>query len=741
MVNSPPSNGHAPHFGNGSFAQPGFHAPGSPHRADSSNQNNAWGMLLLGLRAFRRWWKVILPVSLVLGALAGFYVWFTFTPKYRASAWLRISEKDPFVVDQSGGQSSRMFVATQAQLIRSPLVLEQVLAKSDIARFERIQEHVAPLAYLMNGLKVKASAASEIFIISFDGEKPENAAKIVNATVEAYFKMHDQDESARMQRVIELLEEERARRRVAIEQRRERVRDMRIKQFGDDEDPHLLSDEETLKIDFGKLTSDITRREIQKELMQANYQAFKERVENQEVDVEEAFLEGRVEKNEKIARLRQESKQLRAMMTRILETSRKGEQDPTYIDLEQQFEQTNRALNDQVDRVREQAREEKIDEVRKNQQDDLLGMERRMAEIDMEINLLRDRFFQQKEDVREASGNTMNLKFEVADLHREEAIYQAISTRIMRLRTEMRAPARVELLKPATEPKLPSEQLSIRKIAIFSLVAAMVPFFLAFLWEQVVKRVDGPQQLWQADLTVVGEIAKLPVSSRLSGFGSSEQIGRDVSLFEESIDSLRTSLVLSDYSAASRVMVVTSAVSGEGKTSVASQLAVSLARSTGEPTLLIDADMRSPDIHNVFDVPNEPGLAQVLGREATLDEAVVTSWSNYVHLLPAGLLKASPHKLLGDGALRTLMADLRSRYRHVIIDTSPILSASESLVLAKSADATLLCAMRDVSRVDQVQKAYERLVNTGARPLGTVLNGVPTNRYAYLYGVYAYPRD
>jgi tyrosine-protein kinase Etk/Wzc len=156
---------------------------------------------------------------------------------------------------------------------------------------------------------------------------------------------------------------------------------------------------------------------------------------------------------------------------------------------------------------------------------------------------------------------------------------------------------------------------------------------------------------------------------------------------------------------------------------------------------LIDADMRSPDIHNVFDIPNEPGLAQVLGHECSAKDAIVTTWSNYVHILPAGVLKASPHKLLGDSGLKAFLSEVRSTYRHIIIDTSPILSASESLVLAKAADGTLLCAMREVSRIDQVQRAYERLVNTGARPLGTVLNGVPTGRYAYLYGIYAYPRE
>jgi tyrosine-protein kinase Etk/Wzc len=74
----------------------------------------------------------------------------------------------------------------------------------------------------------------------------------------------------------------------------------------------------------------------------------------------------------------------------------------------------------------------------------------------------------------------------------------------------------------------------------------------------------------------------------------------------------------------------------------------------------------------------------------------------------------------------------------VIIDCPPVLAASESLVLAAMADATLVCVLRDVSRIDQIKKAYGRLLLSGAKPLGLVLNGVPTKSYAYHYGSYAY---
>jgi Mrp family chromosome partitioning ATPase len=96
--------------------------------------------------------------------------------------------------------------------------------------------------------------------------------------------------------------------------------------------------------------------------------------------------------------------------------------------------------------------------------------------------------------------------------------------------------------------------------------------------------------------------------------------------------------------------------------------------------------------------------------------------------------------VFGNGALGSVLDQLRREYRHIIIDTPPVLPAAEAIVLAKASDACLLCVMRDVSRIDQVKKAYDRLTAAGARVAGGVFSGVPTAKYAYLYGDYQGPR-
>jgi capsular exopolysaccharide synthesis family protein len=263
---------------------------------------------------------------------------------------------------------------------------------------------------------------------------------------------------------------------------------------------------------------------------------------------------------------------------------------------------------------------------------------------------------------------------------------------------------------------------------------------LVVAWERLTRRIGDSDQLsCESALSIVGEIAQLPTRPLVSsGQSTRRRVRRDLGLFQESIDSLRTCLLLSDQTRAMRVFSVTSAVSGEGKTSLASQLAVSIARSTGKNVLLIDGDMRSPDLHSIFQARMEPGLAELLAGNCQLDEAIQSDVAGGVHIIAAGQLATNPHKLVGRGDLDRVLDEVRRRYEYTVIDTPPILCASESLVISRAADGTLLCALRDVSRSRQVRMASDRLITAGANVVGAVLSGTPHGRYASLYGNYEY---
>jgi capsular exopolysaccharide synthesis family protein len=266
------------------------------------------------------------------------------------------------------------------------------------------------------------------------------------------------------------------------------------------------------------------------------------------------------------------------------------------------------------------------------------------------------------------------------------------------------------------------------------------PFVLALLWDLRGRRITTAEELEeQTNAPIVGEIATLPFGAGRSRYFGRKRAGRHVRLFEESVESLRIGLVLTKSLRDAQVLVVTSAATQEGKTTLAAQLAISMARATEDGlTLLVDGDMRAPDIHEIFEVENNEGLADVLGRDCSLADAVVTTWDERLHLLPAGQLKGNPHKLVNTPVVNNLLDEARAKYRYIIIDTAPVLAAGESVEIASVADATLVCTRRDVSRQDQVRKAYTRLSAGGANVVGCVFSGIPLSRYKYRYGGYGY---
>jgi len=344
---------------------------------------------------------------------------------------------------------------------------------------------------------------------------------------------------------------------------------------------------------------------------------------------------------------------------------------------------------------------------------------------------------------RALGGDTAELEFARSDLEIAEKATEVIEQRLTALTIERGERDQVQIPQMAEASAVP---VGVERRLALSLLGALaglcLPFGLAVLWERSARRVTNAEQLEEhSSLGFIGEVARMPVRRSVLGESPSKSVGQSLGVFEESIDTLRTCLILSEPLKDMKVLAVTSGGSREGKTSVAVQLAVSIARASGQPTLLVDGDMRSPDLHSLLETPLEPGLGDVLARKCGLNEAIVHGWGEHLDFLPAGRAQISPHKLLGNGVVGQLFEEIRGAYRYVIVDTPPVLAAGEALILASAADATLICTMRDRSRLDQVRKTQERLLAAGARPVGIVLNGVPVRRYLYRYGHYGYATE
>jgi capsular exopolysaccharide synthesis family protein len=208
----------------------------------------------------------------------------------------------------------------------------------------------------------------------------------------------------------------------------------------------------------------------------------------------------------------------------------------------------------------------------------------------------------------------------------------------------------------------------------------------------------------------------------LNGRGRAARNGLLHGMLSESIDSVRTTLLHSASADATRVVMVTSAVDQEGKTTVASQLAASLAR-CGRRTLLIDGDVRHPTAHELFDTPLDPGFCEVLRGEADVEDAIRPTRAPGLWVMSAGRCDVDAIQALAKDAVGGVFESIRPDFDFIVVDSAPVLTLSDSLSLGQHVDAAIISVLRDVSQTPKVYQASELLKSVGVSVLGAVVNG------------------
>jgi len=210
----------------------------------------------------------------------------------------------------------------------------------------------------------------------------------------------------------------------------------------------------------------------------------------------------------------------------------------------------------------------------------------------------------------------------------------------------------------------------------------------------------------------------------------------------EAYRSLRTALLLSSAHQL-RVIALTSAHSGEGKTATAANLAVVMAQ-LGRQVLLIDADLRKPRLHRVFHLSNREGLVHCLTGGESLEQLIQPTGVNGLFLLPSGTIPPNPSELLASDRMRELLEVAQRRFDLVIVDTPPLLAVTDASVLGSVVDGVVLCLHAGRVQRGEAQASADRLRVAGARVLGTVLNryvagkGGDDKHYYYYYQYHAY---
>ena len=719
---------------------------------------------------FRRCWAWALPIGLVLAAIAAVVVLQMFVPTYRATHIIEANEE--YLLFKGVHPVNRNLARTEKLLILNPLVLDPVLANPDLRSAPSLSDPETAESNLKKALSFSSSGSEARLAVSYQDTTPEAAVEVCNAVVASYMKFRAAHDSKRVRNLETWLTPEIARWEQEVENDLKVVKDLRVQtngyttgnQASQLENNSRYTRAAELRSKIGDLVVAISIAEAGLAAQrQGGSSAFNEappvlvdpEIRVKRVEPTDFEITSQVKNDPAVAEVRHRIQRYEGLVRAIEDQDRVGLKRKDY----QRFKQLAAKAKLELEKVEATSRVEtkkKLIELhedryqkalavaiaedeaaRRGYEQRRIGMqakefaaeENKLKSLQGELEVLKPLYEEERARLEQYGGATAELDFAEGELAVATTILHKLRDRSAQIRTERRPEGAVRSLAEATLPRAAVEDLPYKQVFMVSGLAMLVPFLLGLLIEIRHRRITDSSMCDKSGLSVIGEIAQLPSGPRSTK-------GRRV--FEESIDTLRSSLFLSIDTKDTRSIAVVSSMSGEGKSSVSSQLAISIAKATGETVLLVDADLRCPDQHEIFGLDLGPGLSAVLSEAVELTDAIDKSLGDFVHVIPAGKLTSSPHRLITPQRMQAFIDLALKEYAYVVVDTAPVLSAGESLAVASSVDASLLCVMRDLSRVDSVTRTTRRLEAAGATIAGTVFSGVTARQYAYRYGNYHY---
>ncbi len=349
---------------------------------------------------------------------------------------------------------------------------------------------------------------------------------------------------------------------------------------------------------------------------------------------------------------------------------------------------------------------------------------------------LREMLEQTKFDTARLNEKSIQLRILKRKVETNKYLYDALVKRMEEKGlTEKTQLVNVWVIEKAKLPEMPLPQGKKRNVLLAVILGLFGGVGLAFFFEYLDNTAKSPEDIEDRfDVPVIGTINKFKDKEQTLVDKVMEQEG---SIISEDFRTLRTSILLSAADHPPRSLLVTSMGTREGKSSVSSGLAVSMARN-GLRVLLIDADMRRPQLHKYFKLSNESGLSSYLAGTARKDmihQGVIEN----LDVISCGPVPPNPSELLSAERTSLLLQKSRELYNIIILD-SPPLAVADAIILSKSVDGVLLLAAAGETRYEMLEKGIKQLREVSAKISGIVMNKFDAKKggYYYSYGDYYY---
>ena len=688
-----------------------------PMRPEILSATPTFSNLLHALR--RRLWLGIFT-GLILGGGLGYAAWRLMPTKFESVATLQIKIMDPSIWHPEGGVDFGTYKANAMSVIKAPFVLNKALDDRTVHDLPLVKEHgIDASNWLHDALVVRNDPGSELIQVSMLNEDPQGLPEIVNAVVGAYEReVVEKERTDKLERRDRLDKKFRGYKSNVLDKERQLYE--LNQQIG-------TTDAETAKIRYRIEVADLEG------MMQSRADALKNIGElTMQIKLADAMAKSAAKGDvpdsqidEIIARdpqIIQATNELNALRHEERETRKivRNPNDPALVRIREAIS----SVEQSIEEMRNADRQKLIESIKHGADQDgsvMKGLQLRKELYTKQFEESTQNVARQAENVQKLekfNGDADQLRIEISQL---QNVVNEMGNTLTQWNIELDAEPRVTARDSAVGARAVEPLKQFGMAGFGGLLGFGLALAGATLYEFFSRRLNSATDVAEGlGIRVMGDLPALR-RRRLALRARSRRAVHG--LVAESINSIRAALVRNSEPGACNVYLVTSAAEQEGKTTVASQLAASLARS-GRRTLLVDCDLRHPGAHLVFGLANEYGFSELLRGEVHVDDAIRPTPADHLWMITAGQCCAQAVLMLGKDNLGEIFSQLESRFDFVVVDAGPVLKVADPLLLGQYVDGAILSVLRDVSQIHKVYEASERLKLAGVKVVGAVINGV-----------------
>lgn len=702
------------------------------------------------MRAIRRRLGIALALATLIAVPAAGLVWrFGPRPTYYSRSLLQMSSTRPKIVFETmdaAGPVNGEFAAyqqTQTALIKSRTVLAAALNDPEVTALAPVVVASDPVTWL--GQRLEVSFVGEVCTIGLTGENPGQVIALVNSVTDAYLANVVNVERTQRQTRVEALQKTYETYQERLKQRRDNLR--RLASTAGSNDKETLAFKQKLEIQrLMDTEQELARVRNQVRLLRAKMKVILASGGLDERDrplsaESRSALEVAVDQDPGVQALQTQVQQWEGRLAASERLARIPNTDPTLRRARAELTSATAAL----ERLRSQRYSQLVGQYRsavpKPHAHDPFEDASDPSSIAQELDVYESLEQELVAEVAKLGDAAQSLNQTTLDLETEQdAILHAenactrIGAEVEALKVELDAPPRIRLVEKAQE----AEPQGQKKRLLAAAGAGGLGFALVVLgvgWlDARGRRVSHADEVVAGlGLNLLGVLPALADRPRRSLRNREDTTSQFDEFLIHSINATRALVLHALKSQGIQVLMVASALKGEGKSSLCCHLATSLARA-GRRTLLVDCDLRCPTAHLLLDQPQSPGLCELLRDEVELDQVLRPTQVPGLNLIAAGVHDHAVVEAIARGQLQTILDELRGQFDYIIIDSAPVLAVSDTLYLAQHADAALFSVLRDVSRLPKLESAYEILRRFGIPILGAVVAGANARDSHHVYG-------